>query len=72
MYLMTQRRQWQPRQGMNPNAAFNRWNNHSPFQTNYPPMNQMQYPPYNPMQTRKISEELLQNSNTLTLTERNG
>ena len=50
MYLMTQTRQWQPqRQGMNPNTAFSRWNNHSPFQTNYPPMNQMQYSPFNPM-----------------------
>jgi len=50
VYLMTQRRQWQPqRQGMNPNTAFSRWNNRSPFQANYPPMNQMQYPPFNPM-----------------------
>lgn len=50
MYLMTQRRQWQPqRQGMNLNTTFSRWNNHSPFQANYPPMNQMQYPPFNPM-----------------------
>jgi len=35
VYLMTQRRQWQPRgQGMNPNIPFNRWNNNPPFQAN--------------------------------------
>jgi len=49
VYLMTQRRKWPQRQGMNSNTAFSRWNNHSPFQTNYPPMNKMQYPPFNPM-----------------------
>jgi hypothetical protein len=42
VYLMTQRRQWQPRgQGMNSNMPFassNRWNNYSSF-------NQMSYPP---------------------------
>jgi hypothetical protein len=47
VYLMTQRRQWQPRgQGMNSNMPFassNRWNNYSAF-------NQMSYPPYNQMQ----------------------
>lgn len=50
VYLMTQRRQWPQRQGMSSNTSFSRWNNHSPFQTNYPPVNQMQYPPFNPMQ----------------------
>jgi hypothetical protein len=45
VYLMTQRRQWQPRgQGMNSNMPFNRWNNYSAYnQMNYPPFNQMQY-----------------------------
>jgi hypothetical protein len=46
VYLMTQRRQWQPRgQGMNSNMPFtNRWNNYSAFnQMSYPPYNQMQY-----------------------------
>jgi hypothetical protein len=47
VYLLTQRRQWQPRgQGMNPNMPFtssDRWNN-------YPSFNQMSYPPYNQMQ----------------------
>jgi hypothetical protein len=45
VYLMTQRRQWQPRgQGMNSNIPFNRWNNYSAFnQMSYPPFNQMQY-----------------------------
>jgi hypothetical protein len=39
VYLMTQRRQWQPRrQGMNSNMPFNRWNNYSAY-------NQMSYPP---------------------------
>jgi len=46
VYLMTQRRQWPQRQSMSSNKTFSRWNNHSPFQTNYPPM---QYPPFNPM-----------------------
>jgi len=50
VYLMTQRRQWQPQgQNMNSNTSFNRWNNHPPFQANYTPLNQMQYPPFNPM-----------------------
>eukprot|EP00253_Pinus_taeda_P035700 PITA_35700 len=49
VYLMTQRRQWPQRQGMNSNTTFSRWNNNSPFQANYPPMNQMQYPPFNAM-----------------------
>lgn len=49
VYLMTQRRQWPQRQGMSSNTTFIRWNNNSPFQTNYPPMNQMQYPPFNTM-----------------------
>jgi hypothetical protein len=47
VYLLTQRRQWQPwGQGMNLNMPFtssNRWNN-------YPSFNQMSYPPYNQMQ----------------------
>jgi hypothetical protein len=45
VYLMTQRRQWQPRgQGMNSNMPFNCWNNYSAYnQMNYPPFNQMQY-----------------------------
>jgi hypothetical protein len=47
VYLLTQRRKWQPRgQGMNPSMPFtssNRWNN-------YPSFNQMNYPPYNQMQ----------------------
>jgi hypothetical protein len=48
VYLMTQRRQWQPRgQGMNSNVPFassNRWNNYSSFnQMSYAPYNQMQY-----------------------------
>jgi hypothetical protein len=42
VYLMTQRRQWQPRgQGMNSNMPFNRWNNYSAY-------NQMNYPPLQP------------------------
>jgi len=41
---------------MNPNATFNHWNNHSPFQTNYAPMNQMKYPPYNPMHFPPIQQ----------------
>ena len=51
VYLLTQRRQWQPKgQGMNSSMPFNRWNNYSAFgQTNYPPFNQMQYPPFNQM-----------------------
>jgi hypothetical protein len=48
VYLMTQRRQWQPRgQGMNSNVPFsspNHWNNYSSFnQMGHPPYNQMQY-----------------------------
>jgi len=48
VYLMTQRKQWQPRgQAMNSNMPFassNRWNNYSSFnQMSYPPYNQMQY-----------------------------
>jgi hypothetical protein len=45
VYMMTQRRQWQPRgQGMNSNMPFNRWNNYSAYnQMSYPPFNQMQY-----------------------------
>jgi hypothetical protein len=44
VYLLTQRRQWQPRgQGINPNMPFtfsNRWNNYPSFgQANYPPFN---------------------------------
>jgi hypothetical protein len=44
-YLMTQRRQWQPRgQGMNSNMPFNHWNNYFSYnQMSYPPFNQMQY-----------------------------
>jgi len=50
VYLLTQRRKWQPRgQGTNSNIPFNRCNNHPPFQANYPPLNQMQYPPFNQM-----------------------
>ena len=51
VYLLTQRRQWQPRgQGVNSNMPFNRWNNYHSFnQANYPPFNQMQYPPFNQM-----------------------
>eukprot|EP00253_Pinus_taeda_P015881 PITA_15881 len=51
VYLLTQRRQWQPKgQGMKSSMPFNRWNNYSAFgQTNYPPFNQMQYPPFNQM-----------------------
>lgn len=51
VYLLTQRRQWQPKgQGMNSSMPFNRWNNYSTFcQTSYPPFNQMQYPPFNQM-----------------------
>jgi hypothetical protein len=45
VYLMTQRRQWQPRgQGMNSNMPFNHWSNYSSYnQMSYPPFNQMQY-----------------------------
>jgi hypothetical protein len=56
VYLLTQRRQWQPRgQGTNSSMPFNLliWNNYPSFnQANYPPFNQMQYPPFNfpPMQ----------------------
>jgi hypothetical protein len=58
VYLLTQRRQWQPRgQGMNSNMPFassNRWNNYPSFnQMSYPPYNQMKYPNqmnYPPMQ----------------------
>jgi hypothetical protein len=54
VYLLTQRRKWQPQgKGMNPNMPFtssNRWNNYPSFgQANYPPFNQMQYPPSNQM-----------------------
>jgi hypothetical protein len=54
VYLLTQRRKWQPRgQGMNPNMPFtssNHWNNYPSFsQANNPPFNQMQYPPLNQM-----------------------
>eukprot|EP00253_Pinus_taeda_P022524 PITA_22524 len=50
VFLLTRRRQWQPRgQGTNSNMPFNRWNNHPPFQENYPPLNQMQYPRFNQM-----------------------
>lgn len=51
VYLLTQRRQWQPRgKGTNSSMPFNRSNNYSSFnQANYPPFNQMQYPPFNQM-----------------------
>ena len=51
VYLLTQRRQWQPQgQGTNSSMPFNRWNNYPSFnQVNYPPLNQMQYPPFNQM-----------------------
>lgn len=51
VYLLTQRRQWQPQgQGTNSSMPFNCWNNYPSFnQANYPPFNQMQYPPFNKM-----------------------
>ena len=60
IYLLTQRRQWQPRgQGMNSNMPFtssNRWNNYPSFnQANYPPFNEMQYPPFNQMNYPPVS-----------------
>ena len=51
VYLLTQRRQWQPKgQGTNSGMPFNHWNNYSAFgQTSYPPFNQMQYPLFSQM-----------------------
>jgi hypothetical protein len=65
VYLMTQRRQWQPRsQGMNPNMPFtNRWNNYSAFnQMSYPPYNQMQYNQMNYPSMQKIYPPMQQNN----------
>ena len=51
IYLLTQRRQWQPRgQGTNSSMPFNHSNNYPSFnRENYLPFNQMQYPPFNQM-----------------------
>jgi hypothetical protein len=60
VYLMTQRRQWQPRgHGMNSNMPFNRWNNYSAY-------NQMSYPPFNQMQYTNQNELPIHASNLLT------
>jgi len=58
VYLLTQRRQWQPRgQDMNSNMPFNHWNNYPFFnQANYSPFNQMKYPPFNQMNSPPMQQ----------------